>query len=129
MLESLMNSPVAWLILALMTAISFVYAFYCQKVNKERKELSYTKATDVLIYNHTTKFEKLNIHYGSEPIDNLCVTKIAVWNSGNRVLQKEDFVKKNTPSITALNGSRILEASIIMESEKTNKFRAPLKTL
>ena len=122
MLQSLMNSPIAWLVLAIMTVISFVYAFYCQKVNKERKELSYAQDTDVLIYNQTSKFQKLKISYGDEIIDNLCVTKFAIWNSGNRVLEKGDFVVKKALAISALNEKQILEATVVNVTEKENKF-------
>ena len=56
MLKDLMNNPIAWLILALVTIGSLVYAIYCQKANKERKEISYLLHSEQLILKERALF-------------------------------------------------------------------------
>ena len=122
MLTSLMNNPIAWLILALVTVASLIFAIFSHITNKERKEITYAKITNTLIYNQKKSFEKLKVFYEEKPIDNLYVSRIAIWNSGNRVLKETDFVKDNSLRINLENESEILEATIIKETENTNKF-------
>jgi hypothetical protein len=122
-LENLTTNPIAWLILSLVTVLSFVYAIYTQITNKERKELTYAQKTDTLIYNKEKSFEKISVFYDDKPIENLYVSKIAIWNSGNRVLKKADFVKNKLLKISLEDNCDILESNIIMKTEETNAFK------
>ena len=56
MLEDLMNNPYAWAILALATIGSLIYAVYCQKVNKVKREFSSDRKTNTLIENSKSCF-------------------------------------------------------------------------
>lgn len=123
MLEKLMNNPIAWLILSIVTVLAFIYAIYTQITNKERKELTYAQKTDTLIYNQEKSFEKISVFYEDKPIENLYVSRIAIWNSGNRVLKESDFVKDNLLEISLEDSCNILESNIIMNTEKTNAFK------
>ena len=118
-----MNNPIAWLILSIVTVLAFIYAIYTQITNKERKELTYAQKTDTLIYNQEKSFEKISVFYEDKPIENLYVSRIAIWNSGNRVLKESDFVKDNLLEISLEDSCNILESNIIMNTEKTNAFK------
>ena len=122
MFQYLMNNPIAWGILSIITIVSLVYAIICQQKNKERKELSFAKKSNVLVHNQKSKFEKLSLFYDNTKIDNLCVSKIAIWNSGNRVLQSSDIVTENELKLYVGIYNEILETSIITETETSNKF-------
>lgn len=117
-----MNSPIAWTILAILAIVSFIYAIVCQHKNKEKKELSFARKSHVLIQNSKEKFDKLSILYDGETIDNLCVSKYSIWNSGNKTLDCSDIVTTKELTISVKEESKILEASILSVTEETNNF-------
>ncbi len=122
-LKNLMNNPIAWLVLALLTVISFGYAIYCQRKNKECKEFSYTRKSNSLIHKKKSKFEKLLITYDSQEIENLCVSKFTLWNSGNKTINNLDMVNTKEVSIHLSNNAKILDTEIIGVSDETNDFK------
>ena len=122
LLEQLMDSPVAWTILSVIAIAGFVYAIICQHVNKEKKEITYIKESNSLILEKKTKYEKLSIAYDGKMIESLCVTKLILWNSGNRTLNNTDIVESKELTIIAEETSEILDVEIIACSEETNKF-------
>ncbi len=126
MLEDLMNNPYAWAILALATIGSLIYAVYCQKVNKVKREFSYDRKTNTLIENSKSCFEKLAISYDGKPIKSLCVSKFVIWNSGNTVINASDVVETKEITLQSTENNQILESCILNESEKTNKFNVSM---
>ena len=126
MLETLMHSPIAWAILAVITIISLAYAIICNQKNKEKKEFSYCLRSRTLIRKKKAKFEKLSIVYGGKQIDDLCVSNFTIWNSGNKTLNASDMVTSKELTITALEDDKILDVEILKCSEETNKFSLQL---
>lgn len=122
MLESLMNSPIAWSVLSILSVVGFIYAIICQHKNKEKKELSFARKSHMLIQNSKEKFEKLSILYDGKTVSNLCVSKYCIWNSGNRTLNRSDVVQTKEITIATIEDNKILEASILSITEETNNF-------
>lgn len=122
MIEELMNNPLAWGILSLTTIISFIYAIYCQLKNKEKKEISYAQKSTVLVQNKKSKYKKLVLSYDGNQVDNVCVSRFAIWNSGNKVLQSVDMVESREIRISLPEGKKVLEANIITATDETNQF-------
>jgi hypothetical protein len=119
-----MNNPVTSAILAMVGILGFAFAIYSHIINKEHKELTYASKTNSLIHNQEKSFKKISVFYGDKSIENLYVSKIAIWNSGNKVLKETDFVKDLNLAITLEEGCEILETNIINYTEKTNAFNA-----
>ena len=122
MIKELMNNPWAWGVLSVITILSFLYAVYCQQKNKEKKEISYAQKSTVLVQNKKSKYQKLSLCYDRDSVDNICVSRFAIWNSGNKVLQTTDMAKSKEIKITLAKEKKILEASIIASTDETNKF-------
>ena len=122
MLEKLMDSPIAWAILAIIAVASFIYAIICQQRNKERKEFSYSLKSNSLISGKKSKFEKLFITYDGQQIESLCVSKFTIWNSGNKTLNHTDMVESKELTVSVSNEYKILDVELITSSDKTNKF-------
>lgn len=122
-LKQLMHSPIAWAVLSVLTIGSVIYAIYCQYTNKERREISYTKKTNVLIRRRKSLFEKLLITYDTREIENLCISTFTLWNSGNRTISSQDMVKTKEISVCLANNAKILDVEIIKVVETTNQFR------
>lgn len=122
MLEKLMDSPIAWAILAVIAIASFIYAIICQRINKERKEISYCLNSNSLIRGKKSKFEKLSIAYDGQQIDALCVSRFTIWNSGNKTLNRTDMVDSKELTISVVDKRKILDVELIACSEETNNF-------
>lgn len=122
MFENLMSNPYAWTFLAIITITSFVYAIICQQKNKEKKEFSFSRQSNILISEKKSIFSKLSITYDNKPIDDLCVSQYAIWNSGNRTLNASDIVDSKELTISVSEGNTILDVEIIANTETTNNF-------
>lgn len=122
MLKELLDDPIVSLILAILTVLSFAFAIYCQYKNKERKEISYCLKSNHLIRKKKSKFEKISISYDGKRVEDLCVSKFTIWNSGNRTLNCSDIVESKELTISTSQNNIILDVEIIVCSEETNKF-------
>lgn len=126
MLEKLMGSPIAWAILSIITILSLVLAIIFYLKGKEKKEFSYCLRSSSLIRKNKRKFEKLSVVYDGQAVDDLCVSKFTIWNSGNKTLGREDMVATKELTITASKKNRILDVELIACTEETNKFSATI---
>lgn len=117
-----MDNPYAWAILSLLSVIGFVYAIVCQRKNKTTKEMTFVQKSNVLIHKKQSKFDKLFISYDNQKVDDLCVSKIAIWNSGNTTISNTDIVETRELTFVTNEENVILDAEILGVSEETNKF-------
>lgn len=128
-LEELMGNPYAWLILSVCTVFSVIYAIYAGVKGKEKKEISYIVNTHEIVQAGKNMIPEFQISYRGQTIDDLTVTRFAIWNSGNRLLNSNDIVDTKPLSITSNDdGPDILDASIIKRSEESNKFTIDKKS-
>lgn len=128
-LEELMDNPYAWLILSVCTVFSVIYAIYAGIKGKEKKEISYIVDTYEIVRAGKNMIPEFQISYRGQTIDDLTVTRFAIWNSGNRLLNSNDIVDTKPLSITSNDdGPDILDASIIKRSEESNKFSIDKKS-
>lgn len=122
MLEKLMDSPIAWAVLSILAIVSFVYAIITQHINKEKKEFSYIQKSNTLLHKKKGKFDKLSVSYNGQEIEDLCVSRFTIWNSGNKTLNENDMVASKELTVTALGDNKILDVELIAYSEETNNF-------
>lgn len=122
-LEELMNNPYTLLILSVCTVFSVIYAIYAGIKSKEKKEISYISNTYKIVRAGKNIIPEIQISYRGQAIEDLTVTRFAIWNSGNRLLNSNDTVDIKPLSIISNDdGPDILDASIIKQSEVSNKF-------
>lgn len=122
-LEQLQENPYAWLILSLISVFGIFFSIYTWIANKEKKQISYMINTYEIVRAGKNVIPEFEISYRGKIIDDLTVTRFAIWNSGNRLLNSNDIVDTRPLSITSNDdGPDILDASIIKRSEESNKF-------
>lgn len=123
-LSDLMSNPYMWLFLSVCTIGGFGDAIYSRLVDKRKKEFSYVKKSYKIIEEGKSCIKELKVSYGSRNIENLSITKYAIWNSGNEVINYTDIVKDRPLEIQSSNKNStvILDARIIMKSDESNKF-------
>ena len=129
MMQQFMQDLITWINSSTGTivgVIGIVLAVVFYLKGKEKKEFSYCLRSRTLIRKKKAKFEKLSIDYGGKKIDDLCVSNLTIWNSGNKTLNASDMVASKELTITAMEDSKILDVEILKRSEETNKFSTQL---
>ena len=118
-----MTNPYAWAFLGACTIFSVVFGIWQWYKSKRKKELSCYKNSYTIVKGGKSLLPDLELKYKNEPIQELVITKYAIWNSGNEVLQREDIVEIK-PLQVSCNGenTRILDVKILQESDETNQF-------
>jgi hypothetical protein len=72
------------------------------------------------------KPEKIGITYLGNPIENMTVTNVALWNSGREPIRKEDILSTEPLRILTKEGFRILDAEVVQVNNDTNNLRCQL---
>lgn len=122
MLDSMMNSSIVWAITAVLGVFGTIYGVVSNIKNKRHKRFSYIIDSNRVISNSKTSYEKLSITYDGQKISSFCVSRITVWNSGNVIINSADMVSGRELTISVPDDVNILDASIILENDETNKF-------
>lgn len=125
MIENLKNNSTVWLVLSLCSLIgvpSFIFAIYTWCRGKTKKELSFFKNRYQIVESGRSSIPKFQIFFSGKEINDLTITKFAIWNSGNDVIRREDMVSDNPLCIKCKDDAKILDAKIIAKNEDTNRF-------
>lgn len=125
MLEHLQQNTIIWVVLSICTIIgvpSFVYTIFSRHKDKTKKEISTISKSNTIVKKGKRAIEKLDISFDGKSVDNLVITKIAIWNSGNVVLNHDDFASEGKLCIISKDETEILYAEIISESDSMNQF-------
>lgn len=117
-MESFVHSSLAWIIATALGVISVLIAIF----EKKKKELKYEIRSYELIHKGENQVEGLSHSFRGELVNNLTVSEILLWNSGNVSLRSNDIVPKRPLKICTCDGSIILEKSIIYQPEGSNSF-------
>ncbi|NCB52367.1 MAG: hypothetical protein EOM54_10900 [Clostridia bacterium] len=88
--------------------------------SKRKIDFNYEKKSFNLIDESKNKFPGLEIKYLGQIIHDFSVTQIALWNCGNRAVNKSDLASSGTLSITGSEKNQILAAAIINISDENN---------
>ena len=123
MLKFLMDNPVAWMILAIFTIASLIYAIYADVSNKKRQEFTSAKSNYQIIKKGASTVKKLNLLFDNKNIDDLTITKLAIWNCGNKEVRSNDMVSDKPLSIISTGEANILDAEILVQSDEDSKFK------
>lgn len=82
----------------------------------------YTTRSTNIVRDLVNKFESVEMFYAGQPIENMTVTKIAFWNSGNETLNSQDIAAADPLKIHVKNDSKILDAKTLYQKNQANKF-------
>lgn len=122
-LQELMQSPYAWAVLSICTIAALIFAIYTWIVSKKKKELSCFNNTFKVVKAGKSLVPKLELSYDGKAINDLTITKYAIWNSGNEVLNWADIVAASPLQISCNDNILILDVQILVQSDETNMFK------
>lgn len=120
MFEALKNSSIVWAILSFCTLASLIFAIYSWHKGNRNKELSVERTKYQIIRKGKSLIDNLDISFNKKAIDDLTISKFAIWNSGNDVIRHEDLALDGPLIIKSMGNAEIFNAEIV--SEKINHF-------
>ena len=127
-LEQLMQNKYAWLILSICTILSCIYGIFISIKSREKKQISYLINTYKIINAGENVIPKIEILYDGKYIRDLTVSRLVIWNSGNKLLNGDDIVDTKQLSVVAESDKvDILDVSIVKYNEEANKFRVDMR--
>jgi hypothetical protein len=109
-----------FLILALIGVIVSIFLY--RKSNKRKRPVFAIRSINV-ISEDIKRIGGVEINYKSDIIDNLTVTKVAFWNSGNDTINDIDQAPTDKLRIELDNQYTILESELLFQSSNTNNIR------
>jgi len=115
-------SPIATPIAIISVILMVVFYLRGKRVRKP----TYFIKSNNLVTGFSKKLDKLQLLYGKTSIENLTVSKIAFWNGGAETIEASNIVEADPLRIEAGDDCDILDAYIIQENNKANKFQIEL---
>lgn len=108
-----------YLTLAILSIITSIYLY--RKSRKRKKPVFAIRSTNV-ISDEVKNLGEVEVKFKGDKIDNLTVSKVAFWNSGNDTLNDDDQAPIDKVRIELKEGFVILESEVIFQSSETNNI-------
>lgn len=98
-------------------AVGLLVAFRSWK----RKKLTYDSTSRRIIseLKHAELAKRVIHPYYQDKIDNLTLSKIAIWNDGNDTIRSSDVVQSAPITIRSQDGIKVIDCSVIQTNEET----------
>jgi len=113
-----MHEKVSLLISIISLILTIIFYLKQMKV-KVPVYISYSR---ILVMNKPELLEGLNIVYKGTNLDNLIITRIAFWNVGNSLIEREHLSEKDPLALYFSGDTKIVGAKIVYQSKKSNNF-------
>lgn len=98
------------------------FSVYYYKRSKKEKLPKYLLRTVNLVRENIQKIDRINILYDGKTVNNLSITKIALWNGGKSTIDNKDIAKKDPLRLAISNDYKFLDAEIIYQKNTSNDF-------
>lgn len=105
-----------------LTTISIPLMIYFYFKSKKNKKPTYAIRTVNLVKEKIKKIKSVEIYYKGQFIDNISVTKIAIWNAGKDTISKTDIAENDLFRIEISKKFKILDCEILTENNTANGF-------
>lgn len=114
-----------WLNIIFLTLaiLSIIVSIYLYIKSKKRKIPVYDKRSINVISDKIKKIGDIEIQYKGGKVDNLTVSKIAIWNNGNDTVNDTDQAPTDKLRIEIDEDFSILESEVIFCTSDTNNIR------
>lgn len=97
-----------------------IFAVFAWLNSNKKKCLSFCSSSNWIVRSGQNVMEDLIFRYKDEPVQSLCVTRVAIWNSGKGVIDKHDIA--STCPLRIFSDSEnyaILDVSIVEHGDKS----------
>lgn len=120
--EFLNENSYITLIAFICTVASVILAIYFYYKSIKKKKPTYT-VRNINIINESIKYlNSIHISFYNYKIDNLSISKIALWNAGKDTINHTDIAKNDKIRIVIDSKYEILDCSILYQKNPANSF-------
>ena len=126
MLEQFQNNTFIWFFLAVCTSLgipAFIFAIITRKKDNKALEFACFTKSNTIVSRGQKRIKKLDVFFDNKSVDNVVVSQIVIWNNGNKTIKREDIASLGPFTIKATNGTEILNADIVYESDSLYCFK------
>lgn len=113
-----------WLALAgfLVTVFSLALAVIFYLRSRKRKLIRYAVRSTNMVKGLVSKIESLEMLYKGQRVEDLTVTRIAIWNAGEETINSDDVASGDPLCIRVGEGLKVLDEKILSIKNPTNQF-------
>lgn len=122
LLQSMLESVFFQVILAITGIGGFIWGIFSHYASNKKPCISTARSSFVVVSRGRNSIDNLTLSFAGKEIQNLTITKFAIWNSGNKVINADDLVSTQKLQIVAIDSTEILEAQIVAETDTSNRF-------
>ena len=112
------------LIFLILAILGIILSIYLYIKSKRKKKPIYSKRSTNVISDSIQNVGDIQVAYLGKKVNNLTVTKIAIWNSGNETINNSDQANSDKLRVESVEGIEIFNAEIIFASTATNNVNA-----
>lgn len=116
------GNPAFNIITLLLAIIGIVLSFYFYFKSKKNKIPIYIARSINLVRESIKKIETVEILYAGNKIENLSITKVAIWNDGRDTISFVDVAHADPLKICIDKEYDILDAEILFQRNSANDF-------
>jgi hypothetical protein len=125
-INSLLNilNSTPWLNFALLVlaVVAIVLAIIFYFLSRRLRKPTYAIRNVNLIMDKVKRIESVELLFQKRHVDNLSIARVAIWNRGRETISRENVAIQDPLRIEAMGDVEILEAKIIYEKQKANRF-------
>lgn len=124
MLEFFNNNPLFNLITLAIALLGIILTVYFAVRARKSKKPIYAIRTINLVKDKLGKIDRVEMLFDGKRIDNLSISKFALWNEGKDTIRAADVATLNPLKIIISDDYQILDCKITAESDRANGFTA-----
>lgn len=103
--------------------LSIFVSIYLFRKSRKLKKPVFDKRSLNVISDSIKRIGDIEVKYKGNKVENLTVTKVAFWNSGNDTINDNDQAPTDKLRISVDNEFEILESEIVFQTDKTNNIQ------
>ena len=117
------QNPLLNLVFLLLASVSILLSLVLYIKSRKYKRPCFNIRTFQLIEDSVNKIEAVEIRYQGERVQNLSLTKLALWNRGNDTVNIQDVASTDPLRIEIGPPAKLLGAELIYTTNPANNFR------
>lgn len=117
------GNPVLNIISLILASLGIIFTIYFYFKSKKTRIPTYIVKTINLVREKIQKFDLVEILYSGVKVNNLSISKVAIWNGGKETINSGDIASNNPFKIKIKNDFEILDAKILFQKNDANDFK------
>jgi len=126
--QTIMNNPIFNITTLVLAVFGIFFTVYFYFRSKKSRIPTYAVRTINLVSSNISKINILDILYSGEKINNLSISKVALWNDGKETINSTDIAPLKPIKIMINDKYDILDATILFQKNDGNNFILNLAT-